>query len=365
MKDNMDKNIYDMLNDIEVDLSEYDREDFNDIEKMKIKKKFRKSIGKKNLNSNYKKNISVASIAILSIAIVSATPAGTYASKIISDLVFDIKSVLRIGVENDNYIKVINQSITKEDITLRLNEAVLNDGELIISMTTKSKERIPQDTRIGGNLDQKLYINGEFIDEADSSVGTDTSKKSTDEVLFFNVDTTKYSGVIDVKIVLENLSIYTDVDSGLNKSKTIEGPFVYEFNFDTNKINKDLKNIEMNKEIDLGNNQKVMLEKFVYTPLTQKIYYTKNKNAYESEKYLILKGVDDLGNEVIFEQSNEGNGVGTLITNLSGKQVNKSAKYLILTAYEITYIKEEGKEIKEKLDEIETNIRIDLSSASK
>ena len=365
MKDNIDKNIYDMLNDIEVDLSEYDREDFNDIEKMKIKKKFRKSIGKKNSSFSYKRNISVASIAILSLVIVSITPAGTYASKIISDLVFDIKSALRIDVDDGNYIKVINQSITKEDITLRLNEAVLNDGELIISMTTKSKEKIPQDTRIGGNLNQKLYINGEFIDDADSSSGTDTSKKSTDEVLFFNVDTTKYSGVIDIKIVLEDIYVYRGVESGLNRSKTIEGPFVYEFDFDTTKINKNLKNIEMNKELNLGNDQKVMLEKFVYTPLTQKIYYTKNENAYKNRKELVLKGVDDLGNEVMFTQSNEGNGVGTLITNFSGKQVDKSAKYLILTAYERTYIIEEGKEIQEELEEIENNIRIDLSSDSK
>lgn len=47
MKNYEDKDIYDMLNDMEIDLSEYDREDFNDIEKMRVKKKFRESIGKK------------------------------------------------------------------------------------------------------------------------------------------------------------------------------------------------------------------------------------------------------------------------------------------------------------------------------
>ncbi|MGL6105249.1 DUF4179 domain-containing protein [Romboutsia sp.] len=365
MKDNNDKNIYNMLNDIEVDLSEYEREDFNDIEKIKIKKKFRQSIGKKNTNSNYKKYISVASVAILSIAIVSVTPLGTYASKMISDLVFDIKSVLNLEVDDGNYIKVINQSITKDDVTLRLNEAVLNDGELIVSMTTKSKEKIPRDIRIEGELKQKLYINGEFIDNANSSSGIDASKKNIDEVLFFNVDTSKYSSVIDIKIELEDLTIYREINNQLIKEKTVKGPFVFEFDFDTSKISKNIKNVDMNKEIDLGNNQKISLDKFVYTPLTQKVYYTKNKEEFNNEIELVLKGVDELGNEVIFERNIEGNGTGTLITNLSGKQVDKSAKYLTLTAYKRSYIFKEDGGTEQKLEEIEKDIKIDLTTVSK
>lgn len=365
MGNNEDKNIYDMLNDIKIDLSELDKDVFNDVEKMKIKKKFRKSVGKKNTNSNYKKYISVASIAILTIGIVSVTPLGTYASKIISDLVFDIKSVLNMEVDDGNYIKVINQSITKEDITLRLNEAVLNDGELIVSMTTMSKEKIHQNMRITGHLKQKLYINGEFIDDADSSSGIDASKKSIDEILFFNVDTSKYNGNINIRIELENLSMYREVKNQLTEEKTIKGPFVYEFDFDTSKINKNLKNIEMSKVIDLGDNKQISLDKFVYTPLTQKVYYAKNEEAFNNEIEVVLKGVDDLGNEVIFEPNEENNGVGTLITNLSGKRVNKSAKYITLTAYERTYIIEEGKDAQEKLKEIEKDIKIDITSISK
>lgn len=361
MKYNDDKNIYDMLNDIDIDLSEYDKEDFNDIEKIKIKKKFIKSIKQKNTISNNKKNISIASAIIISLGIISVTPIGTYASKIISDLVFDIKSALKVEIDYDNHINVINKSVTKEDLTLRLNEALLNDNELIVSMSTILKEKIPKDITIEGDLNQKLYVNGEFIDKANSSSAVNVNKNNIDEILHFNLDTSKYSGVIDIKVELEEINIYKYVKNNYVKEKTIKGPFVFEFDLDTTRMNKAMKNIELNKVIEFGNNQNITLNKFVYTPLTQKINYTKNEEAFKNEIELVLKGFDDLGNEVIFERNNEHNGAGSLITNFSDKQVKKSAKYLTLTAYEKTY-ERIGKVVEEKLREIKKNIKIDLKN---
>lgn len=362
MKDNNDKNIYDMLNDIEVDLSEFEKDDFNDIEKMKIKKKIRQSIGKK--NTNYKKYISVASIAILSIAMVSITPLGTYASKIISDLVFDLKSALRIEVDDGNYIKVINESITKQGVTLRLNEAVLNDDKLMVSMTTISEEKIPNDVIIEYNGETKLYINEEFIDNVYMINGMNASKNNIDEVLFFNVDTNKYSGEINIKIEIDQLDISRNIKDKYVPEKTIEGPFVFEFDFDTTKINNNTKNIELDKVIKLEDNQEIKLDKFVYNPLSQKIYYTKNKEALDNKTDIVLIGKDDLGNEVRFDPSSEIDGSGQLITNTSGKRVDKSAKYLTLTAYKLIFILESSS-YKEELEEIETNITIDLNNNSK
>lgn len=42
----MAKNIYDMLNDNSINLEELEREGFNDIEKRRIKKKFKKTVHK-------------------------------------------------------------------------------------------------------------------------------------------------------------------------------------------------------------------------------------------------------------------------------------------------------------------------------
>lgn len=364
MRNNNDKNIYDMLNNIEVDLSEFDREGFNDIEKMKIKKKFRKSIDKKNLSSNYKKYISVLSIAIVSLVIISFTPVGTYASNIISDLVFDIRSAIRLKSNEKNYIKLIDKSVTKDNITVRLNEAVLNNDELIVSLTTISEDRITKDIKIWRDTGAKIYINGELLELTESGSGSNVTDKSIDEVLFFKLDTNKYIGIIDVKIEIGDISIYKEKNEKLIKEKAIKGPFIFEFDFDTSKINKDIKSVNINKVLNFGGGSEITIDKYVYTPLSQKIYYTKNKKAFDEKVEFILKGRDDLGKEVEFDIYYEGNDVGQLEAGISGKSISKSAKYLILTAYERTYEKN-GKTSDVKLKEIEKDIKIDLTSPSK
>lgn len=360
MKNNNDKNIYDMLNDIEVDLSEYEREDFNDIEKMRIKKKFRKSIGKKNISNSYKKYISVASIAVVSLGIVTLTPVGTYASKIISDLVFDIKTVLGIGTEEEGYIEIINKSVTKEDITVRLNEAILNDDELILSLTTISKENIGANERIWREQAAELYINGELVDATESGSSSQVGKKNIDEVMFFRLDTSKYDGRIDVKLKIDSITRYKEDKDKMIKQDHIEGPFIFEFDFDASKINTDIKNIDINKELDFGNGEKITIDKYVYTPLTQKILYTRNEAVLNHEVDLILKGTDDLGNEIEFDMYHGKNEKGQLIANTTGGKIDKSAKYLTLTAY-----RRQSGENGTELTEIEKDIKIDLTDNAK
>lgn len=357
MKNTSDKNIYDMFNDIEIDLSEFEKEGFNDIEKMKIKKKFRKSIGKKNT----KRYVSAASIALLTITAISFTPVGTYASKVISDLVFDIKSALRLGEEQNGYVEIINKSITKEGITVRANEAVLNDDELVISITTKSEDKIERDMRIWRDKGSKLYINGELIDGRETSTSTDASKNNIDEVMFFGIDSTKYEGKIDVKLELSDVIIYKKEESEkLTKEKVVEGPFIFEFTLDTTKINKTIKTIDINKTLKIDNDVQITLNRYTSTALAQKIHYTINQKGIDKNTRICLNGVDDLGNEVEFSIYAGANEKGQLISETEGKKVSKSAKYLKLKAYELVFV--ENKERMETiLKEIPGEIKIELN----
>lgn len=345
-----DKNIYDMLNDIEIDLSEFDREDFNDIEKMRVKKKFRKSIGKKNDNKNYKRFIGVASVGIIGLGTILFTPVGTYASKVITDLVFDIKSALRLDQDAGNYTQTINKSITKEGITLRLNEAVLNSDELIISLTTISEEKLKNETRIDRES-SKLYINGKFVKKSQmSSLGT-VSKSNIDEVMFFGVDANKYKGVIDVKLELGDVSIYKDEK---NKERDIKGPFIFEFKLDTSKVNSSTKEINLNQKIELDNGGIITLEKYVATPLSQKIYY--NKVQYNEDEMFVLKGTDNIGNEIEFDLYSEEDEKGELIANRDGKKIDEDIKTLTLTPYKKIW---NGKSI--EFEKIGKEIKININ----
>ena len=46
----MEKDIYKMLNEAHINIEDYKKEEFNDLEKKRLKDKFRKSINKKRLN---------------------------------------------------------------------------------------------------------------------------------------------------------------------------------------------------------------------------------------------------------------------------------------------------------------------------
>ena len=59
----MKNNIYDFFNNIDINFDDYDREDFNDVEKIKIKRNFKKSLN--NENKKYIKAVGLIGMSIL------------------------------------------------------------------------------------------------------------------------------------------------------------------------------------------------------------------------------------------------------------------------------------------------------------
>ena len=67
MKDSLE-----YLNDVEIDLTEYDEQPLNDIEKQKMKRNFRESLGKKKTSNSKKLALKASTIiALLAVGVVS------------------------------------------------------------------------------------------------------------------------------------------------------------------------------------------------------------------------------------------------------------------------------------------------------
>ena len=123
----MGKNIYDMLNDITIDINELSRENFNDLENKTFIKTFKKSINK---NINKKRKIaliaSFASFMILGVGL---------SSEALADIqlkMFDIGYYLSTNKNLDDYKTLINSSITKNGVTIQLNEVIIDNNEVIV-----------------------------------------------------------------------------------------------------------------------------------------------------------------------------------------------------------------------------------------
>lgn len=321
----MNKNIYDMLNEVEIDLNEYTKEHFTDIERKKFKNTLRKST-KKN-NAYYKKGLAIASIAVLTIGLLGTNSEGyvwTYANTIFTD----IASSLGIEKNLDEYKTVVNKSITKNGVTIQLNEVVLDHDELVVSATSTSNKKLGEGRII---LDHCIYVNGERVSNGAGGSAKQLDEYTMQEVLFHDLEG-DFSGDLNIKIVFSDPLI---------NEKTIEGRWVFEFKTNGDELALDTAEILLDTTFTLENGQKITLNKYTSNNLGQKIYYSNNPKGTDYD--MVLRGHDALGNKVEFyvSRATANNGVFKL-TTIDGN-LDENAKTLSLTPYAVKYPEENGR----------------------
>ena len=225
----MSKSIYEMFNDSNIDLNFEEVETFNDIEKQNIKRNFKKKV--KNNKSNKKIKIAMV-MGLLIVTGLFGTNMGKTVLAEINIVSVDIASKLGINKNLDEYKTVIDKSVTKNGITIKLNEVILNENELIVSTTLKSQDKKMDESDMHSFAE--LYINGKQIKSTASGSGKKVNEYTMEEVISYRLDDDYISGDIDVKIKYKNV---------LLKGNEISGPWTFEFKtygdelaIDTNKI---------------------------------------------------------------------------------------------------------------------------------
>lgn len=320
----MKKNIYDLLNDVEIDLTEYDQEGFTDIEKKKFKNSYKKSIKKNNII--YKKYASIALIALLTIGLLGVNLGGSVWANI-NMIAFDLANYLGIEKDLDDYKTVVNKSIAKTGVTIQLNEVILDHNQLVVSSTLTSS------TKLGEyySLDSSIYVNGKKINSGASGSSKLIDEYTAEEVMFHDLED-NFSGDLDIKIVFSD-----PVINGSTKS----GRWVFEFKTNGDELVADTKEILIDYTFALPNGQSISLEKYTSNNLGQKIYFS--KSSKDTSYNMVLKGHDDLGNKVEFfmSRTNGCNGIFNLET-IDGN-LNENANKLSLTPYTVKLPEQSGK----------------------
>lgn len=321
----MKRNIYDILNNATIDIKKLDRENFNDLEKKTFIKNFKKSINKN--KSKKRKTALAASFAAFIVLGVGLS------SEVLADIklkIFDIGYYLSINKNLDDYKTIINSSVTKNAITIQLNDVIIDNDEVIVSSTIKSDFKLDE---MGLSPLSDLYINGKIV-----SYGSGGTGKVVDDYTYENIAIY----YLDRELPLENLNIKIKHDSVLSKGEEIKGPWNFEFTANGEQLSIDTYESKINYDFMLDNNQKITLNKYTSNNIGQKIYYSvENK----TENYqLELRGMDDLGNEVIFSAiyGDKNGGVYKQDTMISDE-----AKVLTLTPYAVPFPKESGEASKD------------------
>lgn len=339
----MKKNIYTMLNKVKVDLNEYEIDDFNDIEKMKIKKNL-KRYTKKNKNK-HKKSVAIAAAILLTIGLVGVNSNEIVLADI-NKMTYDISSFLGIQRNLEEYKTVVNKSITKGDLTIKLNEVVLDKDELVVSTTCTSNKKIGNGLML---MNSNIYINGENVSPAEGGGSKQLDDYTVQNVMSHELEHKNYSGNLDIKIVYSSPII-----NGSKKS----GKWVFEFKTSGDELAIDTSEIALDNTFTLDNGEKIHLKEYRSNALGQKIYYSKDKE--ENHYDMVLRGHDDLGNKVEFCLSYGGNEDGMFkLSNIDGN-LNKGAKMIYLTPYAVKFPEKSGR-LSNDFKKVGEEFKIDLS----
>lgn len=316
--DSTEKYIYYLLNKSKINFNDIKRNDITEIELKKIKKKLKKSIDKRD-PYYILKNIMIA-MTILVI------PSLYIFSKIVeqpSDVIIparDISELLWTTKNLDKYSTVVNKSVTRNGVTIRINEVILDIDDLYASVSVYTDTKDPM--ILGSN--SQLYINGH-----DASTGTMSTSVGNDQTAQFleihDLDKDYTGNNLKIKM------IYSEIQTS---TKDVKGKWVFEFDLDAEKLYKDSGNYNLNHEVKIDDNKTIKFKKYRLNDVGQRIWfdYVKNKDPMEDYQ-IMLKGEDDLGNKVDFNlyTKNEINGI--FESDNSIQTLNEDAKELTLALY--------------------------------
>lgn len=317
----MKKNIYDEFNDMTIDLSELKQEEFTALERKRAMKKFKASINK---HSSYKKCAGVAIALAISAGTLGSAPvfAGT------NPVMHSIAGFLGIEKELESYTTAVNQSVTKGDVTIQLNEVILDEKELIVSTTITSKEPLEE---MGVDASGSVYINGKRISWGAAGGSRQIDDYTVEEVMNYHLDE-EYTGEMDMTLLFNGVRV-----NGMKQ----KGRWKFEFSTSGDELKLDTVNTEINQACSLPDETKIIFTQYTSNDIGEKIYFTKSKA--ETSYDLELRGTDNMGNPIVFSLSNSKGTQGVLKLNEFFSDKDEDATSYTLALYAVKFPVGNGK----------------------
>lgn len=280
--------------------------------------------------------IKVASISIVSIGLLGYMRHGSTVFANFEWLIYDISSFLGIEKDLEDYKTVVNRSITKDGLTITLNEVILDGDNLIVSTIYQAENDMANHGMINSNTD--IYINGKRRGYGSSGASGLVDSRTVEAVIHNDIEET-VEGNVDIKLVYSDIIYYTEDD----KEKKVNDKFVFEFKSNGDELRIKTDSVKLNKKYELGTDETIVLNEYTSNDLGQKIIFSRDIHNRKFVNYdLKLVGKDNLGNDVQFfvHKARENYGVFEF-DNLDGN-MDENAKSLTLSLYSAKQSNESG-----------------------
>ena len=320
----MKNDIYDLLNDIDNQIDTFENIDITSNDLKNWKQSFtskKKASVKKHI---WKKYVAAAFVLILG---GSSAPIrqNVYAQ---SQQIMESLSTL-LGVQEDlsPYSTMVGKSVSKNGITVTLNEVILDGHSLIISYKTKVK-----DNATLKNLNIKHIT--ELPIDIDVTIG---GHNIVDSLGSSSTPIDKLTSISESEIQLDDSSVLSEKSNftinfyTLDKSNTHIGKL--KFAASGKELNAKTKNVALNQSFTLPDKTKITLKNYRSNVVDQKITFTISQNNVGLPGDILLKGKDNLGNPVEFFLGDSDGTSGTFRIDKSVGSISPKATSLTLTPY--------------------------------
>ncbi|UOE94515.1 DUF4179 domain-containing protein [Alkalihalobacillus sp. LMS39] len=317
------KDIYELLNEININESEFEEMYVSENEKRKMKKTLKRNIQKKRPSRLKRAFVTAAIIGGLSLVTLSLT-FPTYASNI--PLIHDIFTLFSKNYDGlyENYKEHASElNMTKESngIKMTIKDAIY-DGKTVTATFLLESE-----TDLGEHVELSEWMEIKKLTETNLSIYMENSK----------IGEHQYAGLIEMTILdqeeIRKPTVTWNIRSIRNSETMEEIKGRWDFTFSVEETNHTVLNVYENSR---KGGVQVQVERIKHTPMSTVIYY-----HHESEKELMstwemldieLEVKDDLGHVYTVQPNG---GIGTDYHNMNwtitfGK-IDPAASKLIIT----------------------------------
>lgn len=261
---------------------------------------------------------------------------------------YTLKLESLLGIESDlaDYKDLIHSSQTEKGVTMNLNEIILSDEKMYLSVSVDSEKEI-EGIRID-DIELKSESEGEavqgFISAFDSDKVLQQNQNNAGEKGSKQQYVIEY--VIEKEAALpEDLEIAMEVDAVLADNSELV-PFIFNCRADKGDLDKDTRKGSFNGEIRFGDNQKITSLDASVNQVFSCIRAKGSINLdWENNEYF-LKGKDSLGNDVQYYLSFSDK-ESMIFLNEDGTVPDKDCSYLELQLYVVGTDTGEGETVEE------------------
>lgn len=323
----MNKDIYDHLNDVEIDIEQYSEATVTDFEKQQVLMNVKQK-AKHNQPARWKKTVMAAAMSVgLSSAALFGLSFTTFAHEIpILSNIFQLFGGEKLYADYENSAEIIGETRESSGVAITMNEVVFDGQTLYMNYILKSEHDLGESPYLEG-MPVLLESNSRFY-----AASTDNLKK---------VGKNEYVGMMTGHLIIDGtdeieegavqLSFEAIVPDEAISTEKITGNWDFHFNVSTTANKVQL--VQQNSE---GRGVNVDIEKIIYTPMSFLLFYNEyvEKDLQKNWDFILTDVVvkDNLGN--VYESQHNGGYSASfphLYHNFMFQKIDPKATKLIVT----------------------------------